>query len=221
MARPVCISTPVAPRRSGRALDLMSTSSKVAIALIGFVAIIVAALAALILYQNRRWFYSRAGQPPVQAFVANPKNDKALVVYGWSIDELQKILIQFKAKYEIPNRKHLIRNDGGGLRVVFPEDLEPDLFSFLVNYVQYPEGFDLKARSVTSAGTTTLSLDFGLPSGALNGKKAVFYIPTNDREHDLVYVRVDGVVYENSFAGRSWRAMSESRMPDAVVRLTR
>jgi hypothetical protein len=195
----------------------MSTSSKVALAVGG----VAAALVIVVLFQNRRLFYSSAGQPLVQPFVANTKNDKALVVYGWSIDELQKILRQFKTKYEIPNAKHLIRSEGDKLRVVFPEDLEPDLFSFLVNYVQYPEGFDLKHRSITSAGTATLSLDFGLPSAALNGKKAVFYIPTNDREHDLVYVQVDGQAYEHSFAGHCWRAMSQARMPDAVAELTR
>src|SRR5581483_10559146 len=109
----------------------------------------------VLLFQSRRLFYRSAGAPPVQPFVANPNNDKALIVYGWSIDELQKILSQFKANYKIPNRKHLIRSEGDRLRVNFPEDLEPDLFSFLVNYVQYPEGFDLKGRSITSAGTAT------------------------------------------------------------------
>jgi hypothetical protein len=193
----------------------VSTSSKIALAFLA------AAIVVFVLLQNRRLFSSRAGQPPVQPFVANPNNDKALVVSGWSIDELQKILSQFKAKYEIRNRKHLIRSEGDRLRVVFPEDLEPGLFSFLVNYVQYPEGFDLRRRSITSAGTATLSLDFGLPSAALNGKKGVFYIPTNDREHDLVYVQVDGRAYENSFAGRCWRAVSKARMPDAVAALTR
>ena len=193
----------------------MSTFSKLALA------VVVGSIVVVVLFQNRRLFYSRAGQPPVKPFVANPNNDKALVVYGWSIDELQKILSQFKANYKIPHRKHLIRSEGDRLRVIFPEDLEPDLFSFLVNYVQYPEGFDLKRHSITSAGMATLSLDFGLPSATLNGKKAVFYIPTNDREHDLVHVQVDGHSYENSFAGRCWRAMSEARMPDAVTPLTR
>ena len=193
----------------------MSTSSKIAVGIVG------AALVLVVLFQNRRLFYSCAGQPPVQPFVANPKNDKALVVHGWGIDELQKILGQFKTKYEIQNAKHLIRSEGDKLQVVFPEDLKPDLFCFLVNYVQYPEGFDLKHRSITSAGTATLSLDFGLPSTTLVGKKAVFYIPTNDREYDLVYLEVDGQAYEHSFAGRCWRPMRDARMPEAVGELTR
>src|SRR5579859_4410415 len=105
----------------------MSTPLKVA------VGIVAAALLLLVLFQNRRLFYSCAEQPPVRPFVANPKNDKALIVYGWGIDELQKILGQFKTKYEIQNAKHLIRSEGDKLQVVFPEDLEPDLFCFLVN----------------------------------------------------------------------------------------
>ena len=196
-------------------LDLMSTSLKLA------VGGAVAALVILFLFQNRRLFYSCAGQPLVQPFVASPKNDKALVVSGWSLDELQKILSQFKLKYEIPNTKHLIQSEGNKLRVVFPDDLEPNLFCFLVNYAQYPEGCDIKHRSITSAGTATLSPDFRLPSTALNGKKAIFYIPANDREYDLVYVQVDGKVYENSFAAPCWRTMSAARMSDAVAALTR
>jgi hypothetical protein len=193
----------------------MSTFPKIALVCV------LVVLVAVVLFQNRRLFYSSAGQSQIQRFVANPQNDKALVAYGWKIDELEKILSQFKAKYEIPNTKHIIQSEGDKLRVTFPDDLEPALFTFLVNYVQYPEGFDLKHRSIASAGTVTLSLDFGLPSADLNGKKAVFYIPTNDREHDLVYVQVDGQAYENSFAGRSWRPMSNGRMPDAVTQLTR
>jgi len=194
----------------------MNTTTVISIA----AAMVIAALIIFLSYQNRRLFYRCPSDHIVQPFVANPQNDKILVVYGWSEDELRKIIEEFISLYELPTGvKYLVRREGEALQVAFPEDIEPGLFAFLINYARYPKGFDPKGRAILSAGTVTLSSDFGLPSSNLVGRKAVFYVPTNDREHDLLYVRVSGQTYENSFAGKCWRPITDPRMPPAIAPL--
>jgi hypothetical protein len=107
----------------------------------------------------------------------------------------------------------------GALRAVFPHDLPGDLFTFLVNYVQYPRGIDLKGRAIHVAGRATLTPDFGAPHDAL-GQKAILYVPTNDTDYDVVYVRtVTGMVYEDSFASGTWKRVDTPRLPPEVETL--
>jgi hypothetical protein len=192
-----------------RALGGMTTSMKVAVVAV----ILIGALAAYLAYQNRRRLFDTCPQSTTAQYVPNPQNDKTLIVYGWSSDEIKKILSDFAATYKVQGFKYLLRTEDQPLRVVFPDDIESALFSFLVNYVQYPIGFDFKHRSIVSTGTVTLTPDFGLPSLALSGKRALFYVPTNDNEYDLVYVRVGENTYENSFAGNCWQPKEDARMP--------
>jgi hypothetical protein len=183
-------------------------------------AALVAALLIVLSYQNRRLFYRCPTNQVVQPFVASPQNDKTLVVIGWSESELGDIIEDFSNQYQLPTSvKYLVRTEGEMLKVAFPEDIEPDLFVFLVNYVQYPKNLDAKNPPVTSVGTATLSSDFQLPSPALVGKHATFYIPADDKEYDLLYVRVSGDTYENEFGAKCWRAVKEARIPAAVLGL--
>jgi hypothetical protein len=191
----------------------MSTSTTISIA----AATLVAALLIVLSYQNRRLFYRCPNDQVVQPFIANLKNDKTLVVIGWSESELRAIIEDFSNEYELPTSvKYLVRTEGEMMKVAFPEDIAPDLFVFLINYVQYPKNLDAEKRSITSVGTVTLSPDFQLPSPALVGKHATFYVPIDDKEYDLLYVRVSGDTYENEFGAKCWRAVNEARIPAAV-----
>lgn len=187
----------------------MTTPVKVLVVAVG----VIVALAAFLAFQNRRRLFDTCPQSTAAQYVPNPENDKALIVYGWNSGEIRKILSDFAATYKLHGFKYLIRTEDQPLRVVFPDDIEPDLFSFLVNYVQYPIGFDLKSRSIVSTGAVTLTPEFDLPSPALSGQRALFYVPTDDNEHDLVYVRVGELTYENSFAGQCWQRKEDPRIP--------
>jgi hypothetical protein len=172
------------------------------------------ACAAALVFQNRRLLFDRCPVPVTAPFVPDPQNDKTLLVFGWSEGEVKKIIDDFAVLYELPGGiDYRIRSEGNRLRLVFPDDIEPGLFAFLINYVRYPKGLEPGDRRVESIGMTTLSPAFSLPTPTLAGKRAVIYVPLNDKEYDLVFVSVDGKAYENSFAVNCWRAVGDARMP--------
>jgi hypothetical protein len=65
-------------------------------------------------------------------------------------------------------------------------------------------------------GKALITPDFHPPSNSLVGQKAIFYIPSNDQKYDLVYVRVGDETFENSFAARRWKRVTDSRIPPGV-----
>jgi hypothetical protein len=145
---------------------------------------------------------------------------KEVIVSGWTSEELSSILTDFAEEYD----GHLghgfdyavCPDDKGSTRVTFPHDIPAPQFSFLVNYLQYPKNFDSKARSISVVGKATISPDFHPPQKNLIGQKAVFYIPSNDQDYDLVYVRVGDETFKDSFAARSWKKVEDSRIPLGV-----
>lgn len=75
----------------------------------------------------------------------------------------------------------------------------------------------MKARSISVVGNATIAQDFHPPSKSLVGQKAIFYIPSNDQDCDLVYVRVGDETFENSFAAGRWKKVADSRIPPGVA----
>jgi len=147
-------------------------------------------------------------------------HQKEVIVSGWTSEELSGILTDF-ADAHYGRLGHdfdyaVCPDDKGSTRVTFPHDIPATQFSFLVNYLQYPKNYDLKARSISVIGKATLSPEFHPPGKNLIGQKAVFYIPSDDRGFDLVYVRVGDETFENSFAARRWKKVANSRIPLGV-----
>jgi hypothetical protein len=144
-------------------------------------------------------------------------SDRALLVSGWSSEELAKILDDFESKYKdaLPSFKRVVLSDGKTLRVSLPKDFPPDFLSFLVNYIHYPENFDIKSRKIAAVGMSTLTKEFDAPSAEL-GKKAFIYIPADDNEYDIVYVRVGKHTYSRSFTTMSWKRVEASRLSAAT-----
>jgi hypothetical protein len=145
---------------------------------------------------------------------------KDLLVRGWSDIEMKQIIRDFQQLYHdrlsqnFSTEIHI--GDEGILRVAFPADIEPRLFCWLVNYVRYPEGFDLKSRNIFIVGRATMSSDF-LPSDkSLIGKGIIFYIPTDDNRFDEVFAQVDSQSYRYPFASERWQRVQESRLPVGV-----
>jgi hypothetical protein len=147
-------------------------------------------------------------------------HQKEVIVSGWTSEELSGILTDFADMNYGPlghNFDYAIcPGDKGSTHVTFPHDIPATQFSFLVNYLQYPKNYDLKARSISVVGKALITSDFHSASKSIVGQNATFYIPSDDREFDLVYVRVGDETFENSFASRRWKKMTDSRIPMGI-----
>jgi len=152
-------------------------------------------------------------------------SDELLFVRGWTKPELQKVIADFSHMYSdrLPAdfSTAVESGDHGALQVSFPHDIEPRLFCWLINYVQYPKDFDLRSRSIVAAGVATIQADFLPASGQSQvGKRILLYVPAHDTEHDLVFGRVDAQSYEYPFSSEQWRRVDDSRLPDAITKMT-
>ncbi len=163
-------------------------------------------------------------QTDLAPFTPDPENDKAILIQGWNEDELRKILDDFVeedlsafAAFRIEIQKRLENS----FALTFPEDIHPAEFESLINYLAYPIDFDLAGRSIIVAGKTTLNSDFdGLPK-SLEGKKAILYLPENDKDYDVVYLQTEsGVTLAKSFNEGVWRKVKDARLSSAVKSLT-
>lgn len=148
-------------------------------------------------------------------------HQKEIIVSGWTSEELSNILTDFAEMYNGRLGRDfdyaVCSDDKGTTRIAFPHNIPATQFSFLVNYLQYPKNYDSKVRSISVLGKAVLSPDFHAPSN-LGGGKAVFYIPKNDQSYDLVHVRVGSETFENSFAARRWKRVTDSWIPsDAEI----
>ena len=160
------------------------------------------------------------GQPPAVKFAIS---DQELLVGGWSDSELRKILDDFQRMYraQLPANftTEIDPGDGGILLVKFSSDIAPNDFCFLVNYVQYPKEFDLKSRSILVVGGATMNSDFLPAAQGLVGKRIMFYIPTDDRNYDVVFARVNGQSYKCRFTFMRWQQAPEPRIPAGIANL--
>jgi hypothetical protein len=104
--------------------------------------------------------------------------------------------------------------------ITFPKDIQPKILYFLVNYLQYPREFDLKNRSIAVVARVVLTPAFGAPDDVLSGKNAMIYVPANDTDYDLVYVRIEqGQAYKVSFTDLVWQPVDEARVPGGIANL--
>lgn len=159
----------------------------------------------------------------VAPFSPNLNNDKVIMVRGWNEDELRNILDDFieADRSDSPPYKIDIHKRSECLfTLTFPQDIHPTVFGFLVNYLAYPSNFDLSEREVVVAGETTLNSDFeGIPQRLL-GKKAIIYVPENDRDYDGVYLQTE--TDDNlaiSFSEDVWRSVKNARLSSEVKTL--
>ena len=157
-------------------------------------------------------------------FVPKPDNDKVIFVRGWDESEITRIIGDFVAMYE---------NDGYPAytiepkkqsekfyRLTFPQDVHPRLFIYLLNYVAYPFDFELRNRSIIVGGKTTLNADFEGLDPQLLGKNAILYIPENDEERTVVYMRTEsGVTLAHSFVEIKWKRVDQARLSSDVKKL--
>ncbi len=147
-------------------------------------------------------------------------SDEELLVRGWSDTELRQILGDFQrlSGNRLPSNfsTEIHAADGAVLRVTFPADIPSVDFCFLVNYVQYPKGFDLNSRPILVAGRATITSDF-LPSDqSLVGKRILVYVPSEDKRYDEVFAQAEGQSYEFPFTRTGFIRAQEPRLPVGV-----
>ena len=156
------------------------------------------------------------------AFVSDRGNDKEVLVQGWSEQEVARILADFSRQYNVPRGfdPRIQPSSVNVWRITFPEDYEPRLFYFLINYLNYPKNMDLTRHTIDVLGRTTLSSAFNLPAQSIIGKQAVLYVPEGDRDYDLVYIHLtSGESYKMSFTDMQWQHVETDRMPSVVRNL--
>jgi hypothetical protein len=142
-----------------------------------------------------------------------------------SSEELAHILADFKKTYKddpwiwVNFAPEVSPNLNGIIHVRFPQDIPGPLFTFLINYIQYPKDFDLKSRSILAVGRTVLSTDFQVPDQSLIGQEAILYVPSEDQDYNVIYVQVENQTFEDSFAADSWKKITDPRLPSGIASL--
>lgn len=151
------------------------------------------------------------------AFHPRVDSEKVVDVTGWSKSEIVQILAKFDRMYNLSSDSFRIEGSDEHHQIGFPHDIEPRLYFFLINYLKYPNGFNLKGRNIGVVGRVKLDYSFGIPDSSLEGVDAIVYVPVNDRDYDVVYVRTkSGRNYRISFTDLIWRATDEPRLPEEV-----
>ena len=157
-------------------------------------------------------------------FAPDPHNDKTIIVSGWDEEDLNKALDDFMPRdpASSPPRIAISERFENLYYLTFPEDSPPSGFAALVNYLTYPIDLGSAERTVTVAGKATLNASFaGIPE-SLTGRKAIFYVPENDEDYDVVYLRTEaGDVFAHSLNQEGgWRRVDHPRLSAAVKALT-
>jgi hypothetical protein len=157
-------------------------------------------------------------------FTPNPENDKVILVQGWNEAEIRKIIHDFTETYKSDGYPAYTiephKQSENLYRLTLPQDIHPQLFTFLVNYLAYPFNLDLRNRSLIVGGKTTLSSGFEGIDSSLVGKKAILYLPENDQDHDVVYLQTEsGINLANSFTELRWRRVNDARLSSGVKNL--
>jgi hypothetical protein len=183
---------------------------------------VVVALAAFLVPAIIRFANSyRAGaaQDAQMTAVFIPENKTVVIVRGWSQADMKRILADFLSAYQLrADSTQISAGADDRITLTFPNDIQPKILYFLVNYIQYPKDFDLKRRSIGAVAHVVLNRSFGVPESRLIGKLADIYVPANDTEYDLVYAKVDsGEVYKISFTDLIWQQVKSARMPKDIV----
>lgn len=152
--------------------------------------------------------------------------DAEILSSGWTSGELNRIFSDFARAYPNQNQTGatvspvVLKTDEpdapGVIRIQV--NLTPEMLYYLVNYMNYPRGFDTDARSITVIARTTLTDAFNAPSDA--GANVQIFVPDNDLEYDLVHLWVEnGPTYQISISDLKWVSIPDCIMPTSVSAL--
>ena len=187
-----------------KALDVVSNFiMKPLIIIIGL------AIAAIVFYVLRTKLRNAKPQPdtdttrPSQAALPTTakQNDKLVLVKGVSYSDIKKVLTGFcnmynKESYQAQPR--LTKLSEREFAITFPYDINFEIYCYFVNYLEYP--MELQWTADVTGWTTPKSGEIWITEKSIN-KKVMLFIPTDDTEHDNVYMTTsDNIGYKLGFA---------------------
>ena len=129
------------------------------------------------------------------------QNDKLVIVSDISDADLQRILTDFcslqnKKKYQVQPR--LTKISEKEFAITFPYDIKFEIYCYFINYIHYPMGFDKSFNII--AWTTTKNGDTWITENSTD-KKAMLFIPSDDKEYDNVFMTTaDNIGFKLGFA---------------------
>lgn len=157
-------------------------------------------------------------------FTADPNNDKQILVNGWNEEELRRIIDDFVAegRGDFHLSVELHHRDSNSFRLTFPEDISPWDFAAFLNYLAYPINYDFADREIIVAGQSTLDSDFGGVTKTPEGTKAIFYLPVDNEDYDVVFLKTDtGEVFVYELGRKMiWQRTNDPRFSEKVEKLS-
>jgi hypothetical protein len=141
-------------------------------------------------------------RPSENIFPSNKiTNDKLIIVEDISENNIKKILREFCNSYNkevyqaIPRLTKLSEQK---FAVTFPYDIDFEIYCYLINYVNYPMGFDRHFKTI--GWTTTKPTDGWITEKSVN-KNVMLFLSDVDTEYDNVFLTTsDNIGYKLGFA---------------------
>jgi len=131
-------------------------------------------------------------------------NDKLVIVRNTDSNTLKKVVSDFCSMYNkddycvLPRVIELTENEWA---ITFPYGINFKLYSYFINYLKYPINVDWETLVI---GWATINKGDTRATNKSIGRKAMFFIPDNDEEHDIVYITAeDNTGYELYFSGEA------------------
>lgn len=184
--------------------------------LLAIVALVLFVGAALSVGRNRR----EASQP------TQPDLDTGhVIVTGWRSQELETILSDFAKLYSIePGTFRLHSRSDNALTITWAAPILTDHLQFLVNYIHYPNGFDLKRANPQAVGIAPICEETGPQltktgpkTGLSRGTIAKYYVPRDDEEYDVIYAQLEtGDAFRVPLTNHRWEPVNDPRDTDFV-----
>ncbi len=146
------------------------------------------------------------------------QNGPTISVRGYSSKETDSIMTAFAQLYDLDLSSVSVGAGRNGTEIIsLPGDIDPKFFLFLVNYLCYPDTPVAMGRTIGVLGRATVSQGFLVPAPSLIGQAARFYVPADDREHDVVYAKLaSNEAFKIPFANLKWQRTEDARLPDAI-----
>lgn len=128
-------------------------------------------------------------------------NDKLIIIQRENIANARFAINKFSEAYKLKDDGIKLRlTDLGDKRqaVTFPSDISFEVFCFAVNFLKYPTDMQW-AGQITGWATTHIGDPWITPE--ITGEQAMFYLPENDTEYDMVLMATpQNVLYKLGFS---------------------
>ncbi|MBO9595169.1 MAG: hypothetical protein J7599_19855 [Niabella sp.] len=155
--------------------------------------------------KNRRMQDGSDREDPPDRMLPEHKiaNDKLIVAEGMNESNLKKMLQDFCGWYN-PEMLQIVpmvtKMTDLQFVITFPYDVPFEIFCFLVNYLDYPKGYN--KRFNVAGWATARSADMWVTDD-LAGKQVLLFVSDFDTEYDNVFMTTaDQIGYKLDFGGR-------------------